>query len=133
MTYYALTNPKHGEPPAWRAIVDPRDAVTGEPVVDRRPEPGEVWDATSGSLRLRTDAERLAVAKAAKRGELYAAFARECGADFGSAWVAVGVLAASPTDPRVGALKTRTAKLQTKLAAVEAATTEAEVGLVSWT
>ncbi len=133
MPYYALTNPKHGEPPAWRAIADPRDAATGEAVVDRKPEPGEVWDAASGSLRQRTDAERLALAKQGKRGELTAAFDREGGADFSSPWVAVGVLAATPADPRITSLKTRTGKLRDKLAAVETAKTEAEVGAVSWT
>ncbi len=122
-----------GEEPGWSTVSADYTPQPGEAVVDRRPAAGEVWDAASGSLRQRTDAERLAAAKNAKRGELQAAFDRECGADFSTPWVAVGVLAASPTDPRVGALKTRTAKLRDKLAAVEAAKTEAEVGAVSWT
>ncbi len=122
-----------GEEPGWAMVPGDYAPQPGEAVVDRRPEPGEVWDATSGSLRQRTDAEKLALAKQGKRGELTAAFDREGGADFSTPWVAVGVLAATPADPRITALKTRTTKLRDKLAAVEAATTEAEVRAVSWT
>ncbi len=75
----------------------------------------------------------LAVLKRHKRAEMQAAFARECEADFGpTPWVAVAVLASSPTDARVTALKTRATKLRDRLASVEGATTVAEVGAVRW-
>ena len=76
--------------------------------------------------------EMLATAKHDKRAEIGVAFARECEADFPSPWVAVGVLAANPIDPRVAALKSRVGKLQSKLAAVDGAATVAEVGAVAW-
>ncbi len=78
------------------------------------------------------DAE-LPAAKTRKRAEMQAAFARECEADFGpTPWIAVGVLASSPTDARVTSLKTRATKLRDRLASVEGATTVAGVEAVRW-
>ena len=67
---YALKDPKDGEAPAWRAIADPRDAVTGEAVVEERPKDGEVWDDATLDLRPRTEAEILEAKKAQKVDEI---------------------------------------------------------------
>ncbi len=75
----------------------------------------------------------LSVLKRHKRAEMQAAFARECEADFGpTPWIAIGVLANSPTDARFTSLKTRATKLRDRLASVEGATTVAGVEAVRW-
>ncbi len=75
----------------------------------------------------------LAVLKRHKRAEMHAAFARECQADFGpTPWIAVGVLASSPTDARITALKARATKLRDRLASVDAAASVADVEAVRW-
>ncbi len=75
----------------------------------------------------------LAVLKRHKHSEMRAAFARECEADFGpTPWNAIAVLASSPQDARISALKTRATKLRDRLAAVDGATTVAEVEAVRW-
>ncbi len=130
---YALIDPQDGREPSYRLIREAAEAQPGEVVVEQQPPPGSVWEAASKRLRPRTDAENLAVAKEAKRAELHAAFARECEADFGATpWVAIAVLASSPTDARVTSLKTRATKLRDRLAAVDGATTVAGVEGVRW-
>lgn len=121
------------ETPGYSVVADDYVPAAGEVVVDERPEDDEVWDAATGSLRPRTDAETLDEAKARKKKELEAAFAAECARDFASPWVAVGVIAASSNDPRIEALDMRTDKLESKVNEVEAASTEAEVEAVAWT
>ena len=126
---YALIDPKDGQRPGYR-LVGEGEALLGEIVVEHEPE--GVWDAARGVMRAPTDAERLADLKAARRAEMEAAFSAECGASFSSVWAGLGVMASSPQDARVTALKTRAAKLQTKLAAVEGAATLEAAGAVSW-
>lgn len=135
--YHALHSPKDGEAPAWRAIDGPSDAMPGEAVVEERPKEGGVWDDAALDLRPRTEAEILAALKASKRAEMEAAFAGETAQSFGGgpAWAAVmvGAFATDARDARIAALKTRTAKLQQRVAAVNTATTQAAVEGVSWT
>lgn len=67
---YALSNLRDGEPPGIRAIRTPDEAGAGEAVVEDRPDPDHVWDASSGVLRPLTPGEELARAKAAKKAAL---------------------------------------------------------------
>lgn len=110
------------------------DWETPENCVEARPPAGlysPKWNG-SGWFEGRPAGEVLAALKAAKRAELETAFASECEASFPSLWAALGVIAASPQDARVTALKARAAKLQTRLAAVEGAATIEAVRAVAW-
>lgn len=130
--FYALINPEHGEAPAYRLIADPDEAAPGEAVVEHEPGEGEVWDAGAGALRSKSAGEELAALKAEKRAEMEAAFSAECEASFPSVWVGLVVMAAAPQDARVAALRARAAKLQTRLAAVDAAAAVEATGAVAW-
>ncbi len=111
-------------------LEDGQDLPAG--CVEERPPEGfhaPRWDG-SGWIEAKPEAEILAALKASKRAELEAVFVSGCEADFSSPWSALGAL---PTDPRLPALKARAVAYREKLAAVEAATTEAEVEGVEWT
>ena len=126
---YEVIDPKDGEPVGYRLVRGDGDEADAALVFDTIEE-GAVWDAGSGRPRSPAPSEELEGIKAERRAGLEAAFVSGCEADFGSPWAAVG---APPTDPRAVALRARAEKYRVKLAAVDAATTEAEVGAVSWT
>lgn len=107
--------------------------------VESRPPEGYHRPRWTGSAWTegKAGAEVLAVAKDSKKRQLEQAFADETAASFGggAAWagVMVGALATDARDARITALKARVVKLRDKLAAVEGATTIAEVETITWT
>lgn len=75
---YILFAPVHGESPGYAHYDEGTPVPAGAVLYERKPQPGEVWDATTGSLRFPTPAEVLEAAKETKRAE----FSKAMTADF---------------------------------------------------
>lgn len=66
---YALSNLVDGQPPSYRYIASASGAAQGEVVVDDVPA-GSVWNTATQSLRTRTNAEKLALAKSQRISDI---------------------------------------------------------------
>jgi hypothetical protein len=138
---YALMNPKDGETVSYRTIEDEAEATAVEVVVEEAPD-GKVWDSATASLRLRTGAESLEEAKAAKEAALrdqadswYQANVRSFEGAVVTAKYGRGGLAALSAEERsvFDAMNQNYERLRTLVGQARAASSEEELEGISWT
>lgn len=136
---YAVYNPQDGQEPGWRAVPDGYQPRPNEYVFADPPQEGWIWDASTQSVRPRTNAETLTKAKADKETELRNAadiWYRSNIRAFEGAVVVYkastgAVLTAAETTIR-NQMNANYQTLQTKVGTVRSATTLADVQAVVW-
>lgn len=136
---YAIFNPQNGQEPGWRAVPDGYQPRPDEYVFADPPPEGWIWDATTQSVRPRTNTEDLAKAKADKETELRNAADAWYRSNIRAFEGAVVVYKAS-TGAALTAAETTIRNqmnanyltLQTKVGTVRSATTLADVQAVVW-
>lgn len=130
---YAISNPRHDMPVAWRFIASPEDAFDYEVVVDELP-PDPVWNQNLETVVSASSDHVTMEERRAKLDELGAACRAEMEALFPGLgpWEVAALLAVGRSDVRLEPLRVLYAKFDRLRVQVDVANSDADLEAIRW-